>query len=108
MNRNSLGVVLSSGGLAAADSAAAAKPDTDSVAASRPDPEVVTQAKRHTHTAEYKQRILREAEAAAGREVALAIYSATKVCTCGWRIVLSPMISYSAMRHFGRSFIRYF
>jgi transposase len=77
MNRNSLGVVLSSGGLAAAErsggsppgepqrSAAAAKVGADSGAASRPDPEVVAQAKRRTYTAEYKQRILREAEAAA-------------------------------------------
>lgn len=33
--------------------------------ASRPDPEVVAKAKRRTYTAEYKQRILAEAEAAA-------------------------------------------
>src|SRR5260370_5474714 len=76
MNGNSLGVVLSSGGLAAGErsegepgepqrSAAAAKVGADSGAASRPDPEVVAQAKRRTYTAEYKQRILREAEAAA-------------------------------------------
>ena len=37
----------------------------DSEAASRPDPEVVAKAKRRTYTAEYKQRILLEAEAAA-------------------------------------------
>jgi hypothetical protein len=37
----------------------------DSVAALRPDPEVVAKAKRRTYTAEYKQRILLEAEAAA-------------------------------------------
>src|SRR5258708_808996 len=77
MNGNSLGVVLSSGGLAAAErsegsppgepqrSAAAAKAGADSLAASRPDPEVVPKAKRRTYTAEYKQRILQEAEAAA-------------------------------------------
>jgi transposase len=77
MNGNSLGVVLSSGGLAAAErsggsppgepqrSVAAAKPGADSGAASRPDPEVVAKAKRRTYTAEYKQRILEEAEAAA-------------------------------------------
>src|ERR1700740_460094 len=52
---NSLGGVLSPGGLAGADSAAGA----------RPDPEVVAKAKRRTYTAEYKQRILAEAEAAA-------------------------------------------
>src|SRR5208283_927723 len=73
---NSLGVVLSPGGLAAAErsegersepqrSAAAAKAGADSLAASRPDPEVVAKAKRRTYTAEYKQRILLEAEAAA-------------------------------------------
>src|SRR5436190_1906819 len=76
MNGNSLGVVLSSGGLAAAErsggersepqrSAAAAKAGADSGMASRPDPEVVAKAKRRTYTAEYKQRILEEAETAA-------------------------------------------
>ena len=76
MNGNSLGVVLSPGGLAAAErsegersepqrSAAAAKAGADSRAASRPAPEVVAKAKRRTYTAEYKQRILREAESAA-------------------------------------------
>jgi transposase len=77
MNVNSLGVVLSPGGLAAAErsegsppgepqrSAAAAKAGADSRASSRPDPEVVAKAKRRTYTAEYKQRILLEAEAAA-------------------------------------------
>ena len=65
------------GGLAAAErsggsppgepqrSAAAAKVGADSGAASQPDPEVVAKAKRRTYTAEYKQRILEEAEAAA-------------------------------------------
>ncbi len=74
---NSLGVVLSPGGLAGAErsegsppgepqrSAAAAKAGADALAASRPDPEVVAKAKRRTYTAEYKQRILEEAEAAA-------------------------------------------
>ena len=77
MNGNSLGVVLSPGGLAAAErsggsppgepqrSAAAAKAGADPVPASRPDPEVVAKAKRRTYTAEYKQRILQEAEVAA-------------------------------------------
>src|SRR2546422_7353626 len=46
-------------------SAAAAKAGADSPLASRPDPEVVAKAKRRTYTAEYKQRILAEAEAAA-------------------------------------------
>jgi hypothetical protein len=45
--------------------AAAAKAGVDSGAASRPDPEVVAKAKRRTYTAEYKQRILEEAEAVA-------------------------------------------
>ncbi len=77
MNGNSLGVALSSGGLAAAErsggsppgepqrSGAAAKAGADPVPASRPDPEVVAKAKRRTYTAEYKQRILQEAEVAA-------------------------------------------
>jgi transposase len=77
MNGNSLGVVLSPGGLAGAErsagersepqrSGAAAKAGCDAVPASRPDSEVVAKAKRRTFTAEYKQRILQEAEAAAG------------------------------------------
>jgi transposase len=77
MDGNSLGVVLSRGALAAAErsegsppgepqrSGAAAKAGADSVAALRQDPEVVAKAKRRTYTAEYKQRILLEAEAAA-------------------------------------------
>jgi transposase len=76
MNRNSLGVVLSAGGLAAAErsegsvceperSGATAKAGADSGAASRPDPEVIAKAKRRTYTAEYKQRILEAADAAA-------------------------------------------
>ena len=46
-------------------STAAAKAGADSGAASRPDPEVVAKAKRRTYTAEYKQRILEEADTAA-------------------------------------------
>src|SRR5258708_20250907 len=75
MNGNSLGV-LSSGGLAVAErsegersepqrSGATAKVGADSVPASRPDSEVVAKPKRRTYTAEYKQRILQEAEVAA-------------------------------------------
>src|SRR6476660_1279100 len=73
---NSLGVVLSPGGLAGAErsegersepqrSAATAKAGADSVSRARPDPEVVAKPKRRTYTAEYKQRILTEAEVAA-------------------------------------------
>ena len=76
MNGNSLGVVLSPEGLGGAErsegerseperSAAPPKVGTDSVPGSRPDPEVVAKPKRRTYTAEYKQRILEEAEAAA-------------------------------------------
>src|SRR5882724_1724612 len=72
---NSLGV-LSSGALAGAErsegersepqrSAAAAKAGADSVTRARSDPEVVAKPKRRTYTAEYKQRILEEAEVAA-------------------------------------------
>src|SRR5665811_2157947 len=76
MNGNSLGVVLSPGGLAVAErsegersepqrSAATAKAGADLVSASRPDPEVVAKPKRRTYTAEYKLGILQGAEAAA-------------------------------------------
>jgi transposase len=74
MSEDSLGVVPS-GALAGAErsggersepqrSAAAAKAGADQAAASRPDPEVVAKPKRRTYTAEYKQRILQEAEGA--------------------------------------------
>ena len=73
---NSLGVVLSPGGLAGAErsegersepqrSAATAKVGADAVTRARPNPEVVAKPKRRTYTAEYKQRILAEAETAA-------------------------------------------
>ena len=77
MNGNSVGVVLSSGGLAGAErsvgepgepqrSGAAANPVVGSRSVSLPDSEVVGKPKRRSFTAEYKQRILQEAEAAAG------------------------------------------
>ena len=73
---NSLGVVLSPEGSAGAErsegersepkrSEAPGKAGTESASGSRPDPEVVAKPKRRTYTAEYKQRILREAETAA-------------------------------------------
>jgi transposase-like protein len=76
MNGNSLGVVLSSGGSGVAERSegersepkrSGATPEAGAAAmpASRPDPEVVAKAKRRTFTAEYKQRILQEAESAA-------------------------------------------
>jgi hypothetical protein len=49
--------------------------------ASRPDPEVVAKPKRRTYTAEYKQRILLEAEAAAATPGGVGALSAGKVCT---------------------------
>src|ERR1019366_3123100 len=75
MNGNSFGV-LSPGALAGAErsegehsepqrSVAAAQAGADSLLVSRPDPEGVANPKRRTYTAEYKQRILTEAEAAA-------------------------------------------
>ncbi len=45
--------------------AAAAKAGADALLVSRPDSEVVAKPKRRSFTAEYKQRILQEAEAAA-------------------------------------------
>ena len=76
MNGNSLGVVLSPGGSAGAErsggersepqrSGATAEAGAAAALTSRPDPEVVAKPKRRTYTAEYKQRILQEAEAAA-------------------------------------------
>src|SRR5208337_1438111 len=76
MNGNSLGVVLSPGALADAErsegersepqrSGAAAKAAANSRPGAPPDSEVVARPKRRTFTAEYKQRILQEAEAAA-------------------------------------------
>jgi len=76
MNGNSLGAVLSPGGLAAAErsegersepqrSAAAAKAAAGSRPVSPPDSEVIAKPKRRSFTAEYKQRILQEAEAVA-------------------------------------------
>jgi len=73
---NSLGVVLSPEGSAGADrsegersepkrSGAAAEAGAAPTSALRPDPEVVAKAKRRTFTAEYKQRILQEADSAA-------------------------------------------
>jgi transposase-like protein len=74
MNGNSLGVVVSSGGSAGAERSegerseperSGAAAEAGAVSASRPDPEVVAKAKRRTFTAEYKQRILQEADSAA-------------------------------------------
>jgi transposase len=76
MNENSLGVVLSSGGLPAAErsegersepqrSAAAGKTGAVPGSSPRPDSEVVAKAKRRTFPLEYKIRILEEADAAA-------------------------------------------
>ena len=75
MNGNSLGVVLSSGGSAGAERSegeppgepkrSAAAAEAGATSASLPDPEVVAKAKRRTFTAEYKQRILQEADSVA-------------------------------------------
>ena len=76
MNGSSLGVVLSPRASAGAErregersepqrSGAAAEAGAVPVSASRRDPEVVAKAKRRTFTAEYKQRILQEADDAA-------------------------------------------
>src|SRR5215469_4828946 len=71
---NSLGVVLSSGGSAGAERSegersepkrSEAAAEAGAALASRPDAEVVAKAKRRTFTAEYKQRILQEADSAA-------------------------------------------
>jgi len=72
---NSLGVVLSPGGLAGAErsegersepqrSAAPAKAGAAPSFSSRPDSEVVAKAKRRTFSIEYKMRILEQADAA--------------------------------------------
>ena len=75
MNGNALGFVSSGGGAATERSegepgepkrsGVAAPAGVNSLRTSRPDPEVVAKPQRRTYTAEYKQRILQEAEAAA-------------------------------------------
>ena len=74
MNGNSLGVVLSPEGSAGAERSegersepkrSGAAAEVGAASASRPDPEVVAKAKRRSFTAEYKQRILLEADGAA-------------------------------------------
>ena len=72
MNRNSLGVVSGAGAGAERSVGERSEPPRSGapVAAgalevSRPDPEVVAKPQRRSYTAEYKLRILREAEAAA-------------------------------------------
>ena len=77
MNGSSFGVVLAGAGADAERSAgersepqrsaAPAKAGADPVLGSRPDPEVAAKAKRRTFTAEYKLRILQEAEAVADK-----------------------------------------
>ena len=47
----------------------------------QPDPEVIAKAKRRTYTAEYKQRILEEAEAVAATRGGSVLSFAGKVCT---------------------------
>ncbi len=69
---NSLGVVLPPGGSAGAERSGGERSEpqrsgatAEAGACSRPDPEVVAKPKRRTYTAEYRQRILEEAEVAA-------------------------------------------
>jgi transposase len=74
MNRNSVGVVSVRAGAGAERSVgersepqrSGAPVPAGAVVVSRPDPEVVAKPQRRSYTAEYKMRILREAEAAAG------------------------------------------
>lgn len=84
MNGNSLGVVLSPGSSAVAErsggersepqrSGATVEAGPAAASASRPDPEVVAKPKRRTYTAEYKQRILEEAEVAAATRGGLGV-----------------------------------
>ena len=73
MNRNSLGVVSGAGAGAERSGGERSEPQRSGApvpaeaqpAASHPDPEVVARPQRRSYTAEYKVRILREAEAAA-------------------------------------------
>src|SRR5215469_4062039 len=75
MNGTSLGVVLSPEGSAVAERSEGERSEPKrsgataeagaAMSASRPDPEVTAKAKRRTFTADYKQRILREADSAA-------------------------------------------
>jgi hypothetical protein len=71
MNRNSLGVVSGAGAGAERSGGERSEPQRSGApvpteappAASHPDPEVVARPQRRSYTAEYKVRILREAEA---------------------------------------------
>src|SRR5579863_5244111 len=92
MNGNALGFVSSGGGAATERSegepgepkrsGVAAPAGVNSLRTSRPDPEVVAKPQRRTYTAEYKQRILQEAEAAAAtREAVSELSCAGKACT---------------------------
>jgi hypothetical protein len=93
MNDNSLGVVLSSGGLAAAErsegsppgepqrSGAAAKAGADSGTASRPDPGVVAKAKRRTYTADINNAFSRKPMPLQRHVVLSVLFFAVKVCT---------------------------
>ena len=73
MNRNSVGVVSGRAGAGAERSVgersepprSGAPVPAGDLSVSRPDPEVVAKPQRRSYTAEYKLRILREAEAAA-------------------------------------------
>jgi transposase len=72
MNRNSLGVVSGAGAGAERSGGERSEPQRSgapvpagALSVSRPDPEVVAKPQRRSYTAEYKLRILREAEAAA-------------------------------------------
>ena len=73
MNRNSLGVISQAGPGAERSGGERSEPQRSGApvpteaqpAASHPDPEVVARPQRRSYTAEYKVRILREAEAAA-------------------------------------------
>jgi hypothetical protein len=82
-----LGVWLARNGAKASEasrSAAAAKAGTDSVPASRPDSEVLAKPKRRTYTAEYKQRILQEAEVVDTRRSAKANFGVEWSRINGW------------------------
>ncbi len=82
-----LGVWLARNGAKASEASRSAverqpKRAPAAASASRPDPEVVAKAKRRSFTAEYKQRILQEAEAVAATPGGVgALLAPRRTCT---------------------------
>ena len=92
MNRNSLGVVSGAGAGAERSGGERSEPQRSGApvpaealpAASHPDPEVVARPQRRSYTAEYKVRILREAEAADAYNDFIAVFRVKEANHAHW------------------------